>query len=450
MPLKISVRILITEEALRLGNGHWPRYVQDLAEGFRAAGDYVDVLAHKDATQKVFEAVPGAVPWFHRDCRADARSQGLIGGIRHNVSFYRDLAKWLDEHEPYDWVLSLSSRPKHLLAFALLARKKRLARTRYLVLFVLGFGKVAGHRPVGRRAEFRPGAANAFAKLCFAFLRGPVRRGQVVLAAETKGMQGELQRFSGLPASLYPHPVEVAEPRKDYQGGKVEKWEGERRQRSGGVAGEEWRVRSKDKRIGEERSGDFGQSPVGEGGRVITVIAPGFARHEKGSDLLQEAIKIVREKASGKVRFVLQWQEDFPMPDGTMMRPDEGLKQSGDVDYLGDILTGSQYFEFLASGDVVVLPYRSHSYSRRVSRVSVEAALMGRPIVYTRNTWSAEVAEMAGCGVEASEETPDSIAVAIMSAMEQVDDLRARAATGASAVRGYYCVAQFRRQLAAE
>jgi hypothetical protein len=76
--------------------------------------------------------------------------------------------------------------------------------------------------------------------------------------------------------------------------------------------------------------------------------------------------------------------------------------------------------------------------------------LMGKPIAYTRNTWSAEVAEMAGCGVEVSEETPASIALAILSALEQVDGLRARAASGASAVRGYYCVAQFRRQLAAE
>jgi glycosyltransferase involved in cell wall biosynthesis len=449
LPLKISVRILITEEALRLGNGHWPRYVQDLAEGFRAAGDHVDVLAHKDAAQKVFDAVPGAVPWFHRDCRADARSQGLIGGIRHNVSFCRDLAKWLDEHEPYDWVLSLSSRPKHLLAFALLARKKRLARTRYLVLFVLGFGKVAVHRPVGGRAEFRPGAANAFAKLCFALLRGPVRRGQVVLAAETKGMQGELQRFSGLPASLYPHPVEllpevrdrsseVGEPRSEDRGPRTES--SGQRTGSGGRSSETGGQTSE---IRDQRSGGGDQ-------KVVTVIAPGFARHEKGSDLLQDAIKIVREKAKGGACFVLQWQEDFPMPDGTMMRPDEGLKQSGDVDYLGDILTGSQYFEFLAGGDIVVLPYRSASYSRRVSRVSVEAAFMGKPIVYTRNTWSAEVAEMAGCGVEVSEETPASIAHAILSALEQVDGLRARAASGASAVRGYYCVAQFRRQLAAE
>jgi len=404
----------------------------------------------------------------------------LIGGIRHNFSFYRDLAKWLDEHEPYDWVLSLSSRPKHLLAFALLARKKRLSRTRYLVLFVLGFGKVAGHRPVGGRAEFRPGAANAFAKLCFALLRGPVRRGQVVLAAETKGMQGELQRFSGLPASLYPHPVDAAEPRKDCQGEKVEKWEGEgglrtegrtdegtkgprdkgteacRSSETGGQnRAERDRLERSDSRAagspgGEIKSEIRDQRSGGGSQKVVTVIAPGFARHEKGSDLLQDAIKIVREKAKGRARFVLQWQEDFPMPDGTMVRPDEGLKRSGDVDYLGDILTGSQYLEFLASGDLVVLPYRSNSYSRRVSRVSVEAALMAKPIVYTRDTWSAEVAEMAGCGVEVSEETPASIALAILSALEQIGDLRARAASGASAVRGYYCVAQFRKQLEAE
>jgi glycosyltransferase involved in cell wall biosynthesis len=409
------VRILITEEALRLGNGHWPRYVQDLAEGFRAAGDHVDILAHKEAGEKVFDAVPGAVPWFSRDCRADPRSQGLIGGLRHNLSFYRDLAAWLHGHEPYDWVLSLSSRPKHLLAFALLARAGALARTRYLVLFVLGFGKVAEHKPVGGLGEFRLSAANLFAKLCFFLLQGTVRRGQVVLAAETKGMQGELERFSGLPASLYPHPVEWGKAQESQEGDLAERRD-----------------------------------------NPIVVIAPGFARHEKGTDLLQEAIKIIKSGKCGlgvadrSVRFVLQWQEDFTFPDGTTARPDEELKRTGDVEYLGGILVGSQYLNFLKSGDLVVLPYRSHSYSRRVSRVSVEAALLGKPIIFTRNTWSAEVAEMAGCGVEVPEETPEAIASAILSALSNIERLRVCAAIGARVVLEYYSVAQFRTLLQKE
>ena len=205
------MRILITEEALRLGNGHWPSYVQDLAEGFRAAGDQVDILAHKEAHPKVFEAVPGAIPWFSRDCRADPRSQGLLGGIRHNFSFARDLKAWLNEKGPYDWVLSLSSRPKHLMGFALLTKRNapfEIARTRFVVMFVLGFGKFAG---AGEPAFIPNSPVTYFTKFCFWMVADAVRRGQVVLAAETKGMQAEVERFSGLPTVLFPHPVEAAQ-----------------------------------------------------------------------------------------------------------------------------------------------------------------------------------------------------------------------------------------------
>lgn len=181
----------------------------------------------------------------------------------------------------------------------------------------------------------------------------------------------------------------------------------------------------------------------------VRVIAPGFARHEKGSDLLQEAIKLMGSKAAG-AKFVFQWQEDFPMPTGKMVSPDPELKAGGAVEYLSAILTGEDYLQFLRSGDLVVLPYRSASYNRRVSRVSVEAALMGKPIVYTRDTWSAEVAAMAGCGVEIPEETPTAIATGIEEGLAGIEQLQQKAERGAEAVRDYYSVTQFRALLVQE
>lgn len=199
------MRILIVEEALRLGNGHWPRYIADLAAGFRAEGDFVDVLGHRDANDKVKSVVPNVVPWLSRDCRADARSQGLIGGIRHNLCLKRELKAWLQGRQPYDWILSLSSRPKHLLAFAMLARAGYCARLRFLLLFVISPGQQ------DEAGKFRLSASNLFAKFCFALLRPAVQRGQVVIAAETKGMQAEIERFSDLRTLLFPHPVEAAQ-----------------------------------------------------------------------------------------------------------------------------------------------------------------------------------------------------------------------------------------------
>ena len=60
------MRILITEEALQNGSGHWPSYIGDISSGFRALGDKVDVAVHRHATEGVISRV-GGTPWFSRN-----------------------------------------------------------------------------------------------------------------------------------------------------------------------------------------------------------------------------------------------------------------------------------------------------------------------------------------------------------------------------------------------
>jgi glycosyltransferase involved in cell wall biosynthesis len=453
-----AMRILITEEALRLGNGHWPSYVQDLAEGFRAAGDHVDILAHKQAQPKVFEAVPGAIPWFSRDCRADPRSQGLIGGIRHNFSFARDLRAWLEQNGPYDWVLSLSSRPKHLMGFALLSKRnarREIAQTRFVVMFVLGFGRFAG---AGKPAVFPKRPVTYFTKFCFWLVADAVRRGQVVLAAETKGMQAEVERFSGLPAVLFPHPVEMpAEPQEE----NAEKLKaGRPAADSGGlIADSEAASLTGTHDEGLEAGGsEDTEAPnlrpysLDAPAKPVVVTAPGYARYEKGSDLLQGAIKILLKKMRDdmevpRLRFVLQWQEEFVTPEGEMVSPNPELKASPDVEFLDGIRVGEAYLDVLRGADLIALPYRCRAYNRRVSRISVEAALMGKPIVYMRHTWSGEVAELAECGAEIPEETPEAIAEALLQAARNLPWLAEKARTGRNKVAEFYSVETFRKIL---
>jgi hypothetical protein len=266
------LRILITEEALETGNGHWPSYIGGIAEGFRSAGDDVEVLVHRKATDAVVTQV-GGTRWFSRNCWHDKASQGGLGGVRHNLRFRRELAGWLDTHERYDWVCALTMRLQHLLAFALLARRQKKfsvfsgsdfrkqssnprpstpgplkaqpsllgldsplaldARPstlgplkaqptllgldpsdppRFLLLFVQGFGRYAGH---GKPTVFPVTASTLLARFCFWLMRGVVKKGTVVLAAETKGMQDELQRFTGLQVRLFPHPVQISNSTTD-------------------------------------------------------------------------------------------------------------------------------------------------------------------------------------------------------------------------------------------
>jgi len=533
------MRILIVEEALRLGNGHWPRYVADLAAGFRAEGDVVDVLGHRDANDKVKSVVPNVVPWLSRDCRADSRRQGLIGGIRHNLCLKRELGAWLKGREPYDWILSLSSRPKHLLAFAMLARAGYCARSRFLLLFVISPGQQ------DEAGKFRLSASNLFAKFCFALLRPAVCRCQVVIAAETKGMQAEIERFSDLRTVLFPHPVEAAQAREENAGkleaemlkkdgttkdttparqriaqGEVEcvGWEPTGAKRSEGHKKREEVSTTIERQGGREDPGGWvtaretaegslqGETPweganqqqpkvgpQGEGvgttesngtdghgrsaldspAKPVLVVAPGLARYEKGSDIFMKAIRLVLQKAeelkleklksldAGRwtldsyascsplpaLRFVLQWPEDFDLPDGRRCGPDPDLLKDERVKFSKDLLTGEAYWDFLQQADVIVLPYRSESYRARVSRVAIEAAMLGKPMVYTKGTWISEVVAMGGSGVAIAEETPQSLAEAIQMAIGDLDTLQSEAEGGVARVRKFYSVSSFHHLL---
>ena len=571
------MRILIVEEALRLGNGHWPRYVADLAAGFRAEGDFVDVLGHRDANDKVKSVVPNVVTWLSRDCRADARSQGLIGGIRHNLCLKRELGAWLKGREPYDWILSLSSRPKHLLAFAMLSRAVYCARSRFLLLFVISPGQQ------DEAGKFRLSASNLFAKFCFALLRPAVCRGQVVIAAETQGMQAEIERFSDLRTLLFPHPVEAAQapeekaehprdsaepkgktnvgPKEGNRSEAEQKLKAEMLKKDGTTEGAAHRTTGRQDdgqqhvttnytnfhergRQGDAQgtcAGDsepdsltskLADSPVSESlirsaagpasspatshsllatapkalaldspSKPVVVLAPGLARYEKGSDIFQEAIKLIlsNEVASGEwrvtsaqnqsaaglsepvtnyslpvtapvvplldprrstldssqtapavarsVKFVMQWPEDFDLPDGRRCAPDPDLLKDERVKFSKDLLTGEAYWDFLQQADVIVLPYRSGSYRARVSRVAIEAAMLGKPMVYTKGTWISEVVAMGGAGVAIAEETPQSLAEAIQMAIGDLDTLQSEAERGVARVRNFYSVSSFHHLL---
>lgn len=397
-----SMRVLITEEALQTGKGHWPVYIGGIAGGLRAAGDEVEILGHRDASGPL-RAEPGVTPWFRRNCWLDPRSQGALGGIRHNLSFRADMCRWLKLHQPYDWICALTMRLQHLLAFALLARSGAVAPgTRFLLLFVQGFGSYAGP---GHPTVFPKSASNLLARWCFRLLAPAVRSGRVVLAAETDGMQDELQRFTGLPVALFPHPVEGL-------------------------------------------SGAAPHAPLDIARTPLTITCPGFARHEKGNDLLQDAIKSILAGPDGnRFRFIMQWPEPFALPDGRMLGPDPQLLADPRVEFLNEPLDAAAYESLLARSDLVILPYRRESYHHRVSRVAIEASSRGIPLVYTSGTWSARIAELAGCGEEIPDETADAVVLALKSAADAFEALRTHAAAGAARVASFHSASRFRARL---
>lgn len=402
------MRILIVEEALQRDAGHWPVYLGDIASGFRHAGDIVDILAHREADFSLLERLQ-AQPWLSRSCWTQSVAQGQLGGLRHAIRFARELRRWLKlQPVAYTWVCSLTMRLPHLLAYTLLLRSKSVTLpTRCLLLFVQGFGDYVG---LDQPVRFPQTVSNLLARWCFRRLRSAVRSGQVLLAAETEAMQKELIRFSGLPVELFPHPVELpAHPS----------------------------VRN------------LPSCRYSSDHPAVTITCPGFARYEKGIDLLQQAClelwKLPRYQA---VHIICQWPEPFTLPDGTLLSPDPNLVADPRFTLVNHTLNAEQYHDLLSRTDLILLPYRRSSYHNRVSRVAIEAAIRGLPLVVTRGTWAEELTALASGSVLIQEETVQSVLSALKLALDHLDDLNDAAQISSASVRSFHSVARFRSLLA--
>ena len=413
------MRILITEEALQSGSGHWPSYIGDIANGLRSLGDQVDVAVHRDAANSVVDRV-GGTPWFSLNCWIDPASQGPLGGIRHNLTFRKELISWLKQHDPYDWICAFTMRLQHLLAFALLARSNAIPnRTRFFLLFVQGFGRYVGY---GMPTKFPDTASTKLARFCFWVMAPAVRSGRVVLAAETKGMQDELQRFTRLQVTLAPHPVDFKLSHSSFRLHPCTRLP----------------VPLVHPVATSSESSSF----------PITITCPGFARHEKGADLFQNAIRILLSRPdAGRFHFVLQWPESFAMPDRSMLGPDQELSSDSRVEFLNRNLNADEYEMLLIHTDLIVLPYRRSSYHNRVSRVAIEAAGRGIPIIYTEGTWSGEVAALAGGGIPIREESAEEVATSIEAAVNQISTFFTQALSGTMQVRRFHSVEMLRNKL---
>ena len=393
------MRCLFVEEALQHDAGHWPVYLGDLAQGFRLAGDTVDLLAHRDADPALLIRLK-AVPWLSRSCWSDPSAQGQIGGLRHALRFAAELRRWLREQTaPYDWICSLTMRLPHLLAYTLLIRSGAVPPgCRCLLLFVQGFGVYAGP---GLPARFPDTTSNRLARWCFRRLRHAVQRGDVVLAAETSAMRDELALFCGLPVQLFPHPVALA----------------------------------------AARTPPASSLP-------ITITCPGFARYEKGVDLLQAACsQLWATPAFQQVQVVCQWPEPFALPDGTLLSPDPVLEADPRFELINHSLDADAYDALLARTDLIILPYRRESYFNRVSRVAIEAAIRGIPLVVMRHTWAEELAGLASGSVLIEEETAESVIAALRQALTELNQLRCAALSSSEEVRSFHSVSHFRSLL---
>ena len=220
-------------------------------------------------------------------------------------------------------------------------------------------------------------------------------------------MGDALARITGLPSTYLPHPVAASGDTKDAPK----------------------------------------EMPVQQG-KEIAFGSYGFARFEKGSDILQKAVKIVLDDpAYGHCRFVLQWIEDFVDDKGALVRKDAELLQSPNVKFIGDFFDpAGGYVRQLAKTDVMVLPYRD-SYRYRLSRVVIEAIMAGMPVVVSPETTLAEQAREHGAVIVCKDLTPMALAEALKQAADQISGLKTEAQGKVILASQHFSVAHFRNLL---
>jgi glycosyltransferase involved in cell wall biosynthesis len=402
------MKLLIAEEALRSLQGHWFEYLRSIVVGCRRAGDDVTIACHRDAVPEVVEEL-AALPIFPSSAwdPAYVRASGgawrrLTRIFRHNAELYRVARRLLRRQGPFDVVFVPTILIDHLGAWALAARTARRDYGKLILFFVNGHGSYGGP---GKPTAFPRSPNTIISRVLLRSLRKLVVSGKVVLAAETRAMVAEFTRFCGLPFQYMPHPVEPS-------------------------AGAE----------------NVDLTSVGETRGQIVLSCLGFARYEKGSDLLQTAILRLRSQRPdlGQVRFVIQWLDDFEGPCGLPCTREPALLADPAVEFLSRSFTPLEYGAQLARTDGMILPYRARSYYARVSRVAIEAAMLGIPMVYTRATWLEDLVKDCGAGLDFADEDVTELTAQIVRLVDEFPAWREAARAKAATARRRYSPQSFR------
>lgn len=397
------MRVLIAEEGVKNNSGHWSPYSLSIVEGLAEIGVTALVAGHVDADLEVREAMPFEPVFRHSrwdgnyEHRPWLERKALVA--LHNWRLYRDMAAFLERSEPFDAIFCGNIIVYHSFAWQLLMHRFLGKKFHHLILMMV--------QPAGsfdratNRYQF-PLRSRALAwSLSKISLAG---RGRVSLAVETPAAQAEFSALTGRPVNLLHHPVEApavrSEPRRD--------------------------------------------------SKILRLVCPGFARYEKGSDILLDAIrKLVADNNTEGLRFVLQWKKgtSFTTAGGEVIGADLSLEKNGTAEFVEEELSGENYWKFLSEADIIVLPYRCNPYTTRLSRVTIEALIVGKPVIYPVGSWLEFAVEQSGTGIGFADGSAQSLAEAILKACSDFETLKLLAEGRATSAAANYSPRRFAESL---
>lgn len=388
------VRVLLSEEGLRAQTGHWYPYLQSIHDACRRQGIEVVVAAHREVDPEIARTLNARRVFRYSRWDGIYEHKPLL--LRrfyvflHNWRLYRDLAKFLKREEPFDYVFAGNNLIYHVIAWRALT--KRFAGIKFHQLILL-FVQDAGEYPNNSHKPVFPRRSWLLRKVLRSF-RSFLEREQVVFAAETDRSAEQFRLFTGHEIKRFPHATE---------------FEYDRTQR------------------------------VRKEAAPLTFACLGFARYEKGNDLLQKAILLFRERYPElEVHFFIQWRDAFTLPDGSLEVPHSSLRDDPLVTLYTESLNPEQYVKQLDRTDAMILPYRRSSYYTRLSRVTIEAMIAGIPLVFTKDTWLEDAVRESGAGVGFENENAEDLASAIAKLATNYEDYRLEAESRIPRARAQY------------
>jgi glycosyltransferase involved in cell wall biosynthesis len=397
------MRWLIVEDALRDRKGHWFEYLSTFARELPALGDPVTILADRSAEPFLIEqlhvrpVLPPSI-WHRMSDGAGAVRRYARVPI-HAWKTYSAGKSFLQTGKTFDVIFVPTVLVHHLLGWVgLIKGPLKPTNTRVLLFFPNTPVQLdsATNEPSWQRAP----TARLFHRLIRS-LRSEVAAGRVVLGAETHPMREALTRLTGVPFTYLPHPVSLppAVP---------------------------------------------SSMPSVAKGACVTMASYGGARDEKGCDMLVAAVEdYCRRFQDSPVQFALQSVGGNPV---LWQR----LAGNPKVRLVTNYFKNGEYSRALAQTDVLLLPYRRSSYGLRVSRVVIEAMVLGLPVIVTAGTTLAEQAGEFGAAVLCEDGKPDSLVEGIDNARHHLARLKTTAGERRGRCQEHFSVREFRSRVSGE
>jgi glycosyltransferase involved in cell wall biosynthesis len=174
----------------------------------------------------------------------------------------------------------------------------------------------------------------------------------------------------------------------------------------------------------------------GNGSPIFTIL--GNSTWEKGIDVFQAAIlRFLERNPRSDARFVLQWGAPCEFPGGVVTAIDDRLRADPRVMLLERRLSNEKYTDFFRAADVIVLPYRKATYFNRISGVAVEAAVSGKSLIVTANTWLEWAMREFGSGLAVLEDDVEELCAAIEKCCAEREAITSEARRRMAVARDY-------------